>query len=104
MGLDNLSPTIEVWAGIVDSHKMYLLGKDERDSLLSESIPLVGLDRVMRKGEDITKRGVAEIGRNGEYTKTSATKRFEKEKQKLPGKKLGDAKKKELEALGYLIP
>ncbi len=104
VGLDNLSPTIEVWAGIVDFHKRYLLSKDERDSLLSETIPLVGLDRVMRKGEDITKRGVAEIGRNGEYIKTSATKRFGKEKQKLPGKKLGDAKKKELEALGYLIP
>jgi len=103
VGLDNLCPTIEVWAGIVEFHKKYLLSKDERNSLLSESIPLVGVDRCIRKGEDIMKRGVAEIGRKGEYIKTSA-KRLREERGKLPGRELTDDKKKELEALGYLIP
>ena len=58
----------------------------------------------MRKGKDIRKRGVAEIGSNGEYIETSAMKRFGEGKEKVPGRALTDAKKAELEALGYLIP
>ena len=105
VGLDNLSPTIQVWAGTIDSHEMYLLDKEEeRDFILSESIPLVGLERAIRKGEDMSKRGVAKIDKRGEYIETWAAKRFGEDKEKVPGRELSDAKKKELEALGYLIP
>ncbi len=101
-GLDNISPTIEAWAGIAGSRTSTLLDENERDFLLSESIPLVGLDRCIRKGDDITKRGVAKIGRQGEYIETSAI-GFEKEKKNISRKELTDEKKKELKALGYIV-
>ena len=102
VGLDDLCPTIEAWAGIAGTRKNALLSEDERGFLLSESIPLVGLDRCIRKGDDISKRGVAKIGRQGEYIETSAI-GFGKEKKNIPRKELTDEKKKELKALGYLV-
>ncbi len=101
VGLDNL----QVWAGAAESHKMSLLnGEEERDFVLSESFPLVGIDRALRKGEDLTKKGAARIGKNGEYVKTSAFRKFREGNKDIPKRELSDAKKKELEALGYLVP
>jgi membrane-anchored protein YejM (alkaline phosphatase superfamily) len=103
VGLDNLCPTIEVWADIADSDAKHLFNSDERDFLISEAIPLFGLDRLARKGEDMKKRGMAKIVGKGEYIETSAAKpgAGEKSVQKI---ELTDEKRKELEALGYLFP
>lgn len=103
VGLDDFSATIKVWAGIAEAEKKYLFDKDEREFLLSEAIPLIGADRIKRRFRDLTKRGVAKIGRAGEYIETSTRWPGEK-RDRPPGRELSDEKKKELEALGYIVP
>ncbi len=103
VGLDDFTATLEVWAGIADAEKRYLFDKDERDFLLSEAFPLGGTDRLKRRLNDLNKRGVAKIGRTGEYIEASASNPGEKS-IRPPGRELSDKKKKELEALGYMVP
>jgi hypothetical protein len=65
VGLDNVSPTIGLWAGYKESNERSLYGAHSRNSLLAESISPFSMGR--------PEKGVAHILRDGTYVNTSIT-------------------------------
>jgi hypothetical protein len=92
VGLDNIRPTIEAWAGIRDSYEGSLLG--ERESLLSEA--------VVKTTGQTRERRVAIISGDGEYIDTYSEPMEDKPLGKGRISYLPEEVKKDLRALGYL--